>query len=254
MRLCRFGHFRHPWRQPSRGPAARPFRAPQRRGSPQQYRRVVGVAEKAPTVLVVDDAPFVGEALRLLLEPDPLVVEVLTDAPRVEAAAVTARPDLVLLDVVLPSGGGLVLCGVGRGGPPEGLVGGLTHERWPSRSSEPWRFSRACLPYVVSRSLVPGRQRAHRGPFRISPRYFGAGFGLGLRNRRWRQSCSTTTSARLVAASVGGCTPSSNDRYGMSPLSFGSIRYRPIRLHRTPPAWPCAEPRLGSSANCTTSC
>ncbi len=70
------------------------------------------MAEKAPTVLIVDDDPFVGEALRLLLEPDLSVVEVLTDAPRVEAAAATTRPDLVLLDLVLPSGSGLDLAAV----------------------------------------------------------------------------------------------------------------------------------------------
>ena len=60
------------------------------------------------SVLIADDLPFLVDALRDLLEGDPsiVVVETANDAVAAVEAAATARPDVALLDVRMPAGGG----------------------------------------------------------------------------------------------------------------------------------------------------
>jgi len=62
------------------------------------------------SVLIADDLPLVVDALTELLGGDPSIVVVATanDAVAAVEAAATARPDVALLDVRMPAGGGVV--------------------------------------------------------------------------------------------------------------------------------------------------
>ena len=78
---------------------------PRRRG-----RTVTGVtAPDGPQVLVVDDEPMVREVVATYLQRDGLRVHEAADGPSAEAWLETHRPDLVVLDVMLPGTDGLTI-------------------------------------------------------------------------------------------------------------------------------------------------
>jgi DNA-binding response OmpR family regulator len=62
------------------------------------------------TVLVVDDEPSIVLPLRFLLEKQGHEVQVVSDGARVLPAVRDRTPDLILLDVHLPSRDGYDLC------------------------------------------------------------------------------------------------------------------------------------------------
>ena len=68
------------------------------------------MSEEAATVLVVDDDPALRQALRLALQLDGYRVEVAPDGARALAALPELRPDLLVLDLMLPYVGGLEVC------------------------------------------------------------------------------------------------------------------------------------------------
>jgi DNA-binding response OmpR family regulator len=61
-------------------------------------------------ILIVDDDPKVLASLRLYLEHAGYEVAAAQDGERALAAARSAAPDLVVLDVMLPRGDGLMVC------------------------------------------------------------------------------------------------------------------------------------------------
>ncbi len=63
-----------------------------------------------PKVLIVDDEQTMVRALSTLLTQDGYEVAVATDGPQALEAARTGRPDLILLDVMLPGVDGLDVC------------------------------------------------------------------------------------------------------------------------------------------------
>ncbi|UWE13392.1 response regulator [Actinacidiphila bryophytorum] len=60
-------------------------------------------------ILLADDHPVVREGLRAMLdaEPDLDVVGEASSGPQAEALAATLRPDIVLMDLRMPDGGGV---------------------------------------------------------------------------------------------------------------------------------------------------
>lgn len=62
------------------------------------------------TVLIVDDEPSIVTPLRFLMEQQECAVHVITDGADVLPAIETHAPDLILLDVMLPSRNGYDLC------------------------------------------------------------------------------------------------------------------------------------------------
>jgi DNA-binding response OmpR family regulator len=64
----------------------------------------------ARRVLVVEDEPTIAEAVAARLRADGFLVEVAADGPSAVAAALARRPDLVVLDVMLPGFDGLEVC------------------------------------------------------------------------------------------------------------------------------------------------
>ncbi|MCF1709516.1 response regulator [Tabrizicola sp. J26] len=58
-------------------------------------------------VLLVEDEPNITEAIRFILARDGWEVTALTDGAAAEAAIRSARPDVVILDVMLPGRSGL---------------------------------------------------------------------------------------------------------------------------------------------------
>jgi two-component system phosphate regulon response regulator PhoB len=68
------------------------------------------VAQPLPLVLVVDDEPFVGRVLRMLLaEASMARVSIAGSVAEMWELLAEERPDLMLLDVLLPDGHGLGL-------------------------------------------------------------------------------------------------------------------------------------------------
>ena len=63
-----------------------------------------------PTILVVDDESIVREVVAQYLTQDGFAVETAADGPEALTRFASARPDLVLLDLMLPGIDGLELC------------------------------------------------------------------------------------------------------------------------------------------------
>lgn len=70
-----------------------------------------------PTILVVDDEPKAQVLLRTLLEAEGYRVICAADGPSALAAANTAHPDVVLLDLMMPGMDGYEVCGKLRAAP-----------------------------------------------------------------------------------------------------------------------------------------
>ncbi len=64
----------------------------------------------ATKILIVDDEPDILELVRLMLESDRYVVATTQSAEAAAQLISKERPDLLLLDVVLPGMSGLELC------------------------------------------------------------------------------------------------------------------------------------------------
>lgn len=58
-------------------------------------------------VMLVEDEPNITEAIRFILTRDGWSVTAMTDGAEAEAAIRAARPDVVILDVMLPGRSGL---------------------------------------------------------------------------------------------------------------------------------------------------
>ena len=61
-------------------------------------------------VLLIEDEPNIAEAIRFLLGREGLTVSSLADGTHAAEAVRTERPDLVILDLMLPGEDGLTLC------------------------------------------------------------------------------------------------------------------------------------------------
>ena len=64
-----------------------------------------------PRVLLADDHPGILRAFQRLLEPSCEVVGCVTDGVALLAAATSLNPDVIVLDVAMPSLDGLAACG-----------------------------------------------------------------------------------------------------------------------------------------------
>jgi DNA-binding response OmpR family regulator len=78
--------------------------------SVQVDERVAGQAERQVRALVVDDEETILEFLGMGLGYEGFTVETATDGPAALAAADRFRPDVVLLDVMLPGLDGVEVC------------------------------------------------------------------------------------------------------------------------------------------------
>ncbi|MFI0898849.1 response regulator transcription factor [Streptomyces sp. NPDC020983] len=77
----------------------------------------------APTVLVVEDEPGIADILRITLTYNGFTVHCAATRREALAAVRAHRPDLVLLDVMLPDGNGWELCRALRAEHPAGRDG-----------------------------------------------------------------------------------------------------------------------------------
>lgn len=85
----------------------------------QPYESPAGrAADGSPRVLVVDDDPTVAEVVAGYLDRAGYVVDRAGDGPAALARAETHRPDLVVLDLMLPGMDGLEGAGGSAGAVP----------------------------------------------------------------------------------------------------------------------------------------
>ena len=61
------------------------------------------------TVLIVEDNPLNRELVEAVLEPLGLEIRVAVDVPSGRAELARGRPDLILMDIDIPGGGGVLL-------------------------------------------------------------------------------------------------------------------------------------------------
>lgn len=71
----------------------------------------------AQTVLLIEDEPNIAEAIRFVLARDGWTVSVLSDGTTALAEVARLRPDLVILDLMLPGMSGLEIVGLLRADP-----------------------------------------------------------------------------------------------------------------------------------------
>ncbi|MGC3996589.1 MAG: response regulator [Anaeromyxobacter sp.] len=73
---------------------------------------------RAFRILMVDDEPVMRELVSAMLEGGGVEVRTATDGPAALSAARTGKPDLILLDIVLPGGlDGVAVCRMLRADP-----------------------------------------------------------------------------------------------------------------------------------------
>ena len=68
-------------------------------------------------VLLIEDEPNIAEAIRFLLQRDGWQVSTLAEGKGVEAFVANTRPDLVILDLMLPDRSGLEILAALRADP-----------------------------------------------------------------------------------------------------------------------------------------
>ncbi len=73
-------------------------------------RASIGLVPERPRILVVDDEPNIVDVLTFALEREGFETIVATDGVSALRLALTAQPDLILLDVMLPGLDGLAVC------------------------------------------------------------------------------------------------------------------------------------------------
>ena len=78
--------------------------------APNDGGRATAPATTSPRVLVVDDEPPIVELVRGYLEREGYEVDVAADGPSAVAQARARRPDVVILDLMLPGIDGLEVC------------------------------------------------------------------------------------------------------------------------------------------------
>ena len=133
----------------------------ERLGEPVDRRDVVsavarlldGVAEREPTVLVVDDAPVGAELVRDTLRAQGFRTEVARHAGQAIAMIARKRPDLVILDLMMPDRSGFeVLEALGRD---------------PATATIPVLVLTARDPGDGQRGVATGPRRAASAPFDV---------------------------------------------------------------------------------------
>lgn len=67
-------------------------------------------SERRPRVLLADDYPDMIRAIRHLLEPDCVIVGSVNDGAQLVEATTRLQPDVVILDLRMPTINGLVAC------------------------------------------------------------------------------------------------------------------------------------------------
>jgi DNA-binding NarL/FixJ family response regulator len=125
------------------------------------------------TVLLADDHPVVRQGLRTFLDLQPdiaIVGEAATGAEAVARAA-ELRPDIVLLDLVMPDGGGIEAAGAIREASPASKVIVLTS--YPDDESVIPALEAGATGYLLKdvepQELADGVRRVHRGEGLLHP-------------------------------------------------------------------------------------
>ena len=129
------------------------------------------------SVLIADDLPLLVDALKDLLEGDPsiVVVETANDAAAAVEAAAAARPDVALLDVRMPAGGGVAAArGIREVSPDTRIVALSAHF---DRASVVEMIRAGAIGYVIKGSapeeIIAAVHGSVRGESNLSPEVTG---------------------------------------------------------------------------------
>src|SRR5690606_13071065 len=78
--------------------------------APVSYRAGMTPSTRQRRILVVEDEPTIAESVAARLRAEGFQVDIATDGPQAVETARRQRPDLVVLDVMLPGFDGLEVC------------------------------------------------------------------------------------------------------------------------------------------------
>ena len=172
------------------------------------------------TVLIVDDHALVAESFRVVLsgEPDIDVVAIAGTAAEAVAAATTHRPDVVLMDYVLPDGDGAAAAARVMAVLPDTKVVMLTGSDEPTALFA--AFEAGCVGYFQKTSdlerLASAVRAAAAGELVVSP----ADLGLLFEHRRRERGEAATLTPREVEvlrlAAAGLSSRAVAERLGLS--------------------------------------
>lgn len=124
-----------------------------------------------PTVLIADDHPLVAEGLRQLLESDFEVLGTVGDGDELVSQAQSLRPDVILLDAVIPPQNGFSTARRLKEQVPSSRIVFVTMLEEPAHVSEAFRAG--AKGYVLKHSLlsdlINGLQAVLRNERYLSP-------------------------------------------------------------------------------------
>ena len=126
---------------------------------------------KSPSVILADDHPLIMDALRNLLEPEFEIVGMFTDGQSLIEAAPALNPNVIVLDIGMPTMNGLSAGERLKKLMPRVKLVYLTQNQDQDIAKEAFRFGASA--YVVKTSaasdLVGAIREAVRGGFYVSP-------------------------------------------------------------------------------------
>lgn len=125
-----------------------------------------------PTVLIADDHPLVTEGLRHLLEGDFEIVGTAANGDELLGQAQTVRPDVILLDAVMPPDDGFVTARKLKALVPDSRLIFVTMLAEPTHISEAFRAG--AKGYVLKQSIASDLVQAVRTVLRHE-RYLSPG-------------------------------------------------------------------------------
>lgn len=105
------------------------------------------MAEK--TILIVDDSPTDLHALRTALEPGGYAILTATDGEEALRRASRERPDLILLDVILPRMNGFEVCRVLKSDPQTSEIKVVLVSCKREHSDRFWGLKQGAVEYVT---------------------------------------------------------------------------------------------------------
>ena len=117
-----------------------------------------------PTVLIADDHPLVADGLRQLLEADFEIVGTVNDGDELIQQARLLRPDIVLLDAVMPPDNGFSAARRVKASVPDSRIIFVTMLEEPTHVSEAFRAG--AKGYVLKQSITSDLVTAMRAVLR----------------------------------------------------------------------------------------
>lgn len=187
---------------------------------------------KRPRILVADDHTLVAELCKKLLEPEFEVVGIVCDGPALIRAAVELKPDVILVDIVMPVLNGLDAAQKVKQMLPSVKIIFLTMNNDPQLTAE--AFRRGASGYILKTSAATEVSLCVRQVLRGNS-YLSSNISKhAVDLSRWEQKEFTDERQRLTARqrevlqllAEGKVMKEVGDKLNMTPRTVAFHKYR----------------------------